>query len=346
MAAAAAAAISSEASNKDKVLALTLTSAPPPWHTVALVVGLFAIFLRGLPSLASLDEIATLETIQHVNFDTIFSVQQVAWIRIFSGGIMLMDSTYAFLFGSWEQDTFYWQPASKLIPVQQIPFRGVFRIRPASIKSGLMTWSSFTMWSWLLEGWTFVLLGVLALFPPQQQWLYRIALIGWEISAPTSILVSAVVKYVLWPTCMESSAKFKTQNVLKHPGALLEHNWNVLAALLDIGIFGGLPVRFQDVSVAPLFGLVYVLYSWSMMHSWCHADQHPGKGPQFIYPFLDTTLGVTTSIALVVLLLVLMISYGIFAGADHVLTEYAGGGIGTHTVIVVLFAACVCRFRD
>jgi hypothetical protein len=202
------------------------------------VVGLFAIFLRGLPSLESLDEIATLETIQHVNFNTIFSLKQVGWIRILSGSIMLMDSTYAFLYGAWEQDTVYWRKgtSSKLTPVQQIPFRGVFMAQPASIRSGLMTWSSFTMWAWILEGWTFILLGVLTLLPPdnisqlQPQWLYRIALIGWEISAPTSILVSAVVKYVLWPECAEISANNKTSNVLKHPCALLEHNWNVLVS--------------------------------------------------------------------------------------------------------------------
>jgi hypothetical protein len=336
---------SSDHDDKKKVL----KSAPPPWHAVALVVGLFAIFLRRLPPLASLDEIATLETIQHVNFNTIFSVQQVGWIRILSGVIMLMDSTYAFLFGAWEQDTVYWCAApasSKLTPVQQMKFRGVFRAQPtASIGSGLMTWSSFTMWAWILEGWTFVLLGVLTLLPPDTaplQWLYRIALIGWEISAPTSILVSSVVKYVLWPECAENSAKYQTHNVLKHPGALLEHNWNVLAALLDIGMLGGLPVRFQDIGVAPLFGLVYVVFSWSMMHSWCHPD----KGPQFIYPFLDTTMGWTTSAALLALLLLLMLSYGIFAWADHVLTEYLGGSIVTHAVGVVLFAACVCRFRD
>jgi hypothetical protein len=330
-----------------------LKSAPPPWHAITLVVGLFAIFLNRLPSLESLDEIATLETIQHVNFKTIFSVQQLGWIRILSGSIMLLDSTYALFFGAWEQDTVYWFAApasSKLTVVQQIPFRGVFRAQPASIRSGLMTWSSFTMWAWIMEGWTFVLLGVLTLLPPdtspqlhvQHQWLYRIALIGWEISAPTSILVSSVVKYVLWPECAENSAKYRTHNVLKHPGALLEHNWNVLAALLDIGMLGGLPVRFKDISVAPLFGLIYVVYSWSMMHSWCDPD----KGPQFIYPFLDTTMGWTTSVALLALLLLLMLSYGIFAWADHVLTEYLDGSIVTHAVVVVLFAACVCRFRD
>jgi hypothetical protein len=212
-----------------------LKSAPPPWHAVALVVGLFAIFLPRLPSLESLDEIATLETIQHVNFNTIFSVKQVGWIRILSGSIMLIDSTYLFLYGEWEQDTTYWFHAScKLTPVQQIPFRGVLRAQPASIRSGLMMCSSFTMWAWILEGWTFILLGVLTLLPsdtaPQPQWLYRIALIGWEISAPTSILVSSVVKYVLWSESAKNAAKNKTINVLKTPGIILKHNWNVLVS--------------------------------------------------------------------------------------------------------------------
>ena len=43
-------------------------------------------------------------------------------------------------------------------------------------------------------------------------------------------LVSAIVKYVLWPMAMEEGEN--NANVLKHPGALLEHNWNVLSCLI------------------------------------------------------------------------------------------------------------------
>jgi hypothetical protein len=335
-------------SSSTKKTKKVLISDYPPWHTVALVVGLVSMFILSLPSMASLDKVATLETVTHVNFPETFSVASVATFRIIAGSIMIIDSLHAFFYGSWEQDTTYYQPTSKLQPVQAIKFRGMLRVQPASVQSGLMTWTSFTMWVWILEGFAFVLLGVLSVLPVdswlvQQPWSFRIAVVAWETAAPNSLLVSAVVKYVLWPECIaNNAANGNNSHVLKHPCALLEHNWNVLAALIEIGIAGGLPVRYQDFSLAPLFGLLYLLFSWSMIHSWCTKD----KGPQFIYPFLDTTLGVTTSIALMALLLVLTASFAVFSLADHVLTEYIGGGIGTHCLVVFLMAVCVCRVRD
>lgn len=341
----AAARVRSEPS-KDKVL----TTAPPPWHTVVLVVGLCIFFVHHLPSLESLDETATLATIQNVVFPDTFSVTQVAYFRLVAGSIMLLDALYVFLYGSWTQDTIYFRPASKLKTVQAIPFRGLLRTSPVSIKSAFMTWSSFTVWCWILEGSTFCLLGSLALLPAdssrlvQSPWAFRAAIVGWEISAPNSLLVSAIVKYVLWPLTLGHVSKTggNRNHVLKQFGPLMKHNWNVIAALIDLGIAGGLPVRYQDFALAPLFGMVYIVFAWSMMHSWCDA----AHGPQFMYSFFDTTLGWKTSACLLALLLVLLLSFGIFALADHVLAEYLGGGLGTHCLAVVFLAACVCRVRD
>jgi hypothetical protein len=134
--------------------------------------------------------------------------------------------------------------------------------------------------------------------------------------------------------------------VLKRPRALLEHNGNVIMALSEVALLGGLPVRFVDFCVAPLFGLAHLLFAWFMMNKWSSAN----NGPQVIYFFLDTTLGYKTSVFLLVLLLVLTIVYGIFAGADFWVRHHGDGsatsGILVNLASVLVILSLVCRFRD
>ena len=324
-----------------------LVTAPPPWHTSALIAGLLANLSFWVPHMASVDEIATAQTLLHVNFPDLLSVTHVALLRLLLGAVMVGDTLYAFFYGSWKQDTDYYQPYSQLKVVRGIPFRGAWR-PGGSLGSGLLTLSSFTMWAWVLEGLTFLLTGGLPLYlqwagaaaPPPPQWLYRVALVGWEISAPTSLLVSVVDKYVLWPMALAQEGE-NNAKLLKHPGALLEHNWNVLACLLEVAVLGGLPLRVVDVAWAPLFGLVYVLFSYAYMHAWAP----PSAGPQFLYPFLDTTLGWRTTACLLALLAVLVLSFGAFFVLDVILL-HVGGGIVGHLAAVGVMALAVCRFRD
>lgn len=300
--------------------------------------------------MASIDEIATAETLLRVNFPHLLSVTHVAFLRLFLGAVMVGDTLYAFFYGAWEQDTDYYQPYSRLKVVRGIRFRGAWR-PGGSLGSGLMTLSSFTMWAWALQGMTFLLTGSLPLSlqyygtagssAQAPQWLYRIALLGWEISAPTSLLVSVVVKYVLWPMALAQQEGENNAKLLKHPGALLEHNWNVIACLLEVAVLGGLPVRGVAWAAAPLFGLVYVLFSYAMMHAWAP----PAAGPQFLYPFLDTTLGVGTTACLLALLAVLVLAFGAFFVLEYVFL-HVGGGIVGHLAAVGVVALAVCRFRD
>lgn len=221
-----------------------------------------------------------------------------------------------------------------------------------NFRSGWMTLSSFTMWCFALEGVAFVLAGIITLMAASSAvispWLLRTAILSWEISAPFSLLVSAIVKYVLWPFALHQGSG--NASILKHPGSLLEHNLNSIAALTEVGLLGGLPCRLSDFALAPLFGLLYILYSWWMMHSWIvTTDSNATKfGPQFIYPFFDTTLGAATSVALLVLLLILTVAMAIFVLAEYVLVEaeYLGKSAAAHAMAVTLMAATVCRFRD
>jgi len=324
-----------------------LDSAPPPWHTVACLVAVFAACVNHLPTLQSVDEIANAITILRVR--SWWSSPLIAYaIRLLFGLIMVIDILYVVLWGSWERDTMYYE-GSKLRPVKKIRFRGMFRDFPYSLSRGIGLLSAFTRCSWVVQCVAFALLGAIPLLlesgavegpdsiPPL---VYRLAVVTWEISAPASLLVSGVVKYVLWPMAVRDDHNRK---LIRHPSMLLEHNLNSIASLVEVGLLGDMPVRYQDVSLVVLFGMAYVLFAYSMTHRWCDSKIH---GPQFMYPFLDTTLpGARPTVALLILLAVLVASFTIFCWADRVLASL-GGDWKTHLVAVSLLSGAVCRFRD
>jgi len=90
-------------------------------------------------------------------------------------------------------------------------------------------------------------------------------------------------------------------------------------------------------------GLIYVQFAWWMSNRWY--PQENGSGPQFLYFFLDTTLGWTTTKALVALLFVLLLFYVVFSVIDDVL-EHLDGGLVLHLTSCVLASCLACRIRD
>ena len=207
---------------------------------------------------------------------------------------------------------------------------------------GFRTQLHFTSWAWNLLGISFALNSAIALMVAYgmgdklNPWLLRAALLIFEVAAPNALLVACVIRYAIWPRILSSGGS-TTQ--LRHWRTLLWHNANVIMALTEVSLLGGLPVRFSHFAVAPLFGIVYILFTWYMTPYWVE------EGPQFIYFFFDTTLGYTTTIALVILLLVLMTFYGLFVVGDQLL-DHLGGGPIVHALAVVLVSSLVCRFRD
>jgi hypothetical protein len=169
------------------------------------------------------------------------------------------------------------------------------------------------------------------------QYLLRAALIMYETAAPSTLLVSAVIRYAIWPNILRRGNSTKEISRLR---TLIWHNANVVMALSETALWGGIPVKLGHVAVSPMYGFLYIVCAWSLQHFW-----RPDVGPQFIYFFLDTTLGKTTTYALLTLLAVLMTFYGIFAVA-HIILEWMGGGVLTHLLFVVVLSSFVCRFRD
>ena len=80
-----------------------------------------------------------------------------------------------------------------------------------------------------------------------------------------------------------------------------------------------------------------------MVNAWAA----PCHGPQFMYPFLDTTLGWRTTACLLALLAVLTTAFGIFCALNHFITEtLQTDDLWSRVAAVVVIGASVCRFRD
>jgi len=186
-----------------------------------------------------------------------------------------------------------------------------------------------------------------------KRWIIPITRICWEISAPITLLVSAVVKYALWPAIIAQERKRKKQrnhrHVLQTPRALLQHNANSIMSVIELTLLGGLPIRINHLSLPVLFGSFYIMFSYAIMMSW-HKN---GQGPAFLYFFLDTTIGNEHTVALWMLLGVLMVFYGLFWSVGRVMDNVIMDESNNELVVVtghVLYAiglcTLVCRFRD
>eukprot|EP00549_Striatella_unipunctata_P016413 CAMPEP_0118707762 /NCGR_PEP_ID=MMETSP0800-20121206/21424_1 /TAXON_ID=210618 ORGANISM="Striatella unipunctata, Strain CCMP2910" /NCGR_SAMPLE_ID=MMETSP0800 /ASSEMBLY_ACC=CAM_ASM_000638 /LENGTH=202 /DNA_ID=CAMNT_0006610705 /DNA_START=42 /DNA_END=647 /DNA_ORIENTATION=- len=166
---------------------------------------------------------------------------------------------------------------------------------------GIKSQGLFTKWCWNLH----LFFSTMAI---------ATALVVFEIAAPSAMLVSAVVAHGIWPQLLK---KGDDTAHLKRPVSLLQHNLNTVFALTETALLGAIRVRPTDFVVAPLFGITYLLFAWSMTHNWAPKEE----GPQFPYFFLDTTMGWITTLSLLILLLVLLMFFGIFCLAEFVLTE-------------------------
>ena len=315
-----------------------LTNAPPPLHAVILVVIMTLVCLYTLPSWSNLDETATVETFTRRWFPDAVSLKQLAYIRWgFASIIWATTFQTACLSKGWQQTTSYLKN-SKLIAV------------PNTL-SGIKTMLPFTSWSWNFLGLAFSFSGYIAwkaATPSEGRgdiveidpWILRTALICWEIAAPFTFLVAAVIRYAIWPTVLQSGADTDNLKTLRNK---LMHNINVLFALAETALLGRVPVRWRDVSLGPLVGCSYMFFSWGMTCAWNDTRK---VGPQFIYFFFDTTIpGMFPSIVILALLFVLLLFYSLFVSAETLLNSLPGGFV-VHGFFVAALSSVVMRFRD
>lgn len=308
-----------------------LEKAPPPAHAVLVVAAMIAVFVSTIPSLESIDEHATVEAFTTTHFEWV-STASLAYSRF----------TFA-LFGFATTVFVILRSEIEIIPT----YKKNSKLKKPDkwIVSGITTHAFFTQWAWLLLWVSFTLSGSIAYLAAsgreevirQNPWLLRSALLTFETAAPTEFLVAAVVKHAIWPLILASGRK---ADGLRKPTSLIMHNACIFMILIEVAILGNIPIELNHFPVAPLFGIAYVLFAWYMADKWRPKED----GPQFLYFFLDTTLGKATSISLLVLLFVLITFYVMFWFADDVVVHIPGA-MGRIAAIGVL-SSLVCRFRD
>jgi hypothetical protein len=311
-------------SEKEKII---LTSAPPPLHSIAVVFIMTIVFVGLFPSMESVDRVATVETFTRRVFPDLITVEQMAYIRLAIAGVIWATSFHTmFLSPGWIQTTNY--------------LKGTRLLRAPNTLYGIKTMYPFTSWAWNMLGVSFTLSGYIALQQEASPLLLRLALFFWEASAPFSFLVATVIRYAIWPGVLKGDGD--TTNLKKLRNKLM-HNANVMMSLTEAALLGGLPVHWKHVSIGPLVGVAYILFTWAMSTSWNDTSK---VGPQFIYFFFDTTLpGYTPTIALLVLLFVLMLFFSFFAACDFLLGLVPFGVVG-HALFALGLGSITMRFRD
>jgi hypothetical protein len=321
---------SDESTSSKQQPLLPLTSGMPPWHTTAFVALLAAVTIQNLPSLQSLDEMASLQTFTHRVFPELLSLRTLAVIRLSIAAVALSLTIWLIMGEGWNVYANY-KPQSKLR-------REFIKLR------GLGTLCPFTSWCWCFLGLSFLFNGSIALAVDQgrvdliKPWMLRSAIVLSELAFPFALLVSTAVKYAIWPAVLAGGrphnlAGFRNQ---------MQHNLNSVFALSEVALLGGINLNFRHLPLATFVGIVYILFTWVMAVLY-YGDRHT-TGPQYLYWFQDTTLGKTTTLAMLALLIALTMFFGIFAGIE-MLIEAVGESLPTKLTLVVAFSAFVCRFR-
>lgn len=322
-------------------------NAYPPLEAILVIISLLGLCVSLFPrTLESIDTVATLDVISTPLFEDAISKYALGCIRLTIALVFTLTTAYRM---------------TKKGHDVVIPYLGHSKLKRLSINlDGVRSQIMFTQWCWNLQTVSFALNGYIALLaaaqaeedeptnqslctmftcsPETEQKILRLAILLFEVSAPCSLLVSTVTKYALWPQSLKGKNGSKP---LRRPVALLQHNANILSSLFELGVLGRLPVRLIDWPVAPVFGIVYLLFSWSIIHS-----LHPSGAPQFVYFFFDTTLSKKWTIGvMLVLLSVLLFAYVTFAIIGDVLLFF-NGGLVVNCVSMVAFGSLFCRFRD
>ena len=121
------------------------------------------------------------------------------------------------------------------------------------------------------------------------------------------------------------------------------HNINSVYALSEMALLGGLPMEMRHISLPCMVGCFYVLFTWCSCR--LHGANQPDDGPQYIYWFMDTTLGKASTIALLALLTVLCTSFATFLAVKQ-FVEWIEGNVFTRLFCVVIASSVLVRTRE
>jgi len=314
-------------------------TARPPIEAVTFVAFMLTICLASLPTIfSSLDNIASVEILTTPRYSDVISKKSLGYIRL-SIALFIFCVTLIRIFDK----------QVKGVPTPYLQ-NSKLQQKPIYLK-GIRSQIMYTACSWNLLGLAFALNGIVTLLaaynddydkenlvPTYYKNLMRGGVIALTIASPSSMMVSTITRYVLWS---QTKKKNSSTSHFKSKRALLQHNANIIASLTEVLILGHVPLRIDYIPLPILYGTVYVLHSWNMIHRLV-----PTKEPQFVYFFLDTTLDKKiVMLVLVSLLCTCALFHCLFTGITA-LIEYLDGGILCNALLVICLSSCVCRFRD
>lgn len=327
-----------------------IQSGIPPWHSVFFLTALSSICIPLLPSVEHLDARSSVETWTHRKFPDLVSLRTLAGIRLVTAFVALGSTFYLACIGDGWPVFANYKPNSKLR-------REFIRLQ------GLGTLCPFTSWAWMIFGFGFLTRGAIALAVClleegalsdslalaveqnllRNKILLRTTLVLWELTGPLAILVSAVVKYAIWPQVIKGGKPHKLAGVRNQ----LQHNANSIMSLMEVTLLSGTPIAFSHLSMATVIGCAYVFLTWVTGKFYFGNAE---IGPQYIYWFMDTTVGKNTTIALACLAFATTLSYGVssfvvFAVLGDPSTE-TNPSLWTSILFLLIGTRLVCRFRN
>eukprot|EP00934_Nitzschia_sp_Nitz4_P009161 Nitzschia sp. Nitz4//scaffold290_size23356//12132//13082//NITZ4_008490-RA/size23356-processed-gene-0.28-mRNA-1//-1//CDS//3329546099//9151//frame0 len=308
----------------DKLKILPIASGMPPWHALVFVGVLGMVGIAAFPS--DLGKTAVLDTFTRRIFPEYISLHSLALIRLsIALSSWLLTFYMAFLAEGWDIGTTY-KTDSKLRNI-------IYRL------SGWKTLYPFTSWCWMMLGAKFSLSGYIALMASYekasdiQPWVFRAAIVLWELSAPLALLVSAVVRYAIWPAVLATKRPHRLNSFRNQ----MQHNLNSVFSLSEMALLGGLPVNISHMSLAILVGVLYILFTWMN----CYRYAKPEWGPQYLYWFMDPTRGKATTIALAALLVALVLSFVTFSAIEAVVDMTGSSLLGRLVCVIAVSSAVI-----
>lgn len=199
-----------------------LTSAFPAWHTLTTWVAIVAVCVKCLPSLESIDELATVDNFSYVVFPGILNIHSVAYIRLLitlckcvgtdtASACVFVLFPLALSLSSANEVTSKEKQRSHLYSfcylfiaiwftslwmvflydgwdqfTSYLPASKLISVR--NRLSGIRTMFPFTSWSWNLLGISFTLNTYIAAQAaaknPVNIWILRTAVVAWDVAAP------------------------------------------------------------------------------------------------------------------------------------------------------------------
>lgn len=326
----------STAEQKQKQQPLPLQYAPPPNESIAFLIFLLSLCIAVFPRIQEIDEVATVEVISTPLFSDVVTKTALGCIRISLAVVFFSATMYRGLTKGY---------------VMRVKYLARSKLRSLPINlDGIRSQVMFTSWCFNLLTLSLAINGIITLLSQSEnqdtklhniffnKWMLRLALIIFETATPISMLVSFVVRYVLWPQEMK---KPEGSIGLRRPVAIIQHNLNVIASILEIGVLGSIPIRLNEVAFTLLWGVVYIFFTFFISHRMVESRE-----PQFVYFFMDTTLGANTNcLVMIALLAVLAVFYLVFCFIDDLLL-YLDKGLMFNALTVILVASISCRIRD